>query len=59
MDMQITALQENLADSERVTRDVLLVLRGVKVDMASAAVREPHNTSLQSSDAVAEINILT
>ncbi|KAG0602290.1 hypothetical protein M758_10G004500 [Ceratodon purpureus] len=38
--LEITALQENLADSERVTRDVLLVLRGVKVDMASAADEE-------------------
>lgn len=37
---EVTMLHEKLADAERMTRDVLRVLRGVKVDMANVAVRE-------------------
>jgi DNA repair exonuclease SbcCD ATPase subunit len=36
---EVTMLHEKLADAERMTRDVLGVLRGVKLDMASVAVR--------------------
>jgi len=37
---EVTTLHEKLADAERMTRDVLCVLRGVKVDMTNVAVRE-------------------
>lgn len=37
---EVTVLHEKLADAERMTRDVLRVLRGVKLDMANVAVRE-------------------
>lgn len=36
---EVTMLHEKLADAERMTRDVLRVLRGVKLDMANVAVR--------------------
>ncbi|XP_024385089.1 kinesin-like protein KIN-12F isoform X2 [Physcomitrium patens] len=34
---EVTVLHEKLADAERMTRDVLRVLRGVKLDMANVA----------------------
>ncbi|KAG0565723.1 hypothetical protein KC19_7G010200 [Ceratodon purpureus] len=34
---EVTMLHEKLADAERMTRDVLRVLRGVKLDMANVA----------------------
>jgi len=37
---EVTMLHEKLEDAERMTRDVLRVLRGVKVDMTNVAVRE-------------------
>lgn len=43
---EVTMLHEKLADAERMTRDVLRVLRGVKLDMANVAVRFHYDTPL-------------
>lgn len=42
--MQVTVLKEKLEVAERITRDILRVQGGVKVDMANIAVRDWQNT---------------
>lgn len=38
---EVTTLHGKLADAERMTRDVLHVLRCIKLDMSNVAVRQP------------------